>query len=153
MNPDGTVNYAPNAGFLGHDKFIYIVQDDSGVISNSAKVSIIVANPAPVIDSITIAPTLSEGTPAQYSATASVATGVALTYEWNFGDGTATTTGQTINHTYGQNGTYELTLTVISATGNRTSQTQTIKVNNIAPTVIAGNGLTLNGSYSDRTVT
>jgi hypothetical protein len=34
-------------------------------------------------------PTLNEGTPAQYIATATVATGVVLTYEWSFGDGSS----------------------------------------------------------------
>jgi DNA/RNA endonuclease G (NUC1) len=115
INNDGTVNYTPNAGFLGHDEFIYIVQDDSGVISNSAKVSIVVANPAPVIEQITIAPTLSEGTPAQYSATASVSTGVALTYEWSFSDGSILIQGQTVNHTYWDSDTYPITLTVTVA--------------------------------------
>jgi PKD repeat protein len=157
LNPDGTVNYTPNPGFQGHDQFIYIVQDNAGVISNSAKVSIVVANPTPVIETLTVAPTLSEGTPAQYSATASVATGGTLTYEWNFGDGSAPLTGQTLEHTYAQNGIYEITLTVTTTTGSRVTQSQTVTVNNIAPTVNAGEDLTfnegqtitLNGTFTD----
>ena len=30
LNPDGTVTYIPNAGFLGTDSFTYTVEDDEG---------------------------------------------------------------------------------------------------------------------------
>lgn len=43
-----------------------------------------------------------------------------LTYRWNFGDGSSAS-GQRVSHTYAQNGTYALALTVASSTdGTRT---------------------------------
>lgn len=52
--------------------------------------------------------------------------GNALTYAWNFGDGT-TASGVGVNHTYSRVGTYTLTLTVTSPTGKR-SISKTINV-------------------------
>jgi predicted RNA-binding protein with TRAM domain len=39
---DGTVLYTPNAGYSGKDTFMYTVQDDQGVESNTASVSVTV---------------------------------------------------------------------------------------------------------------
>lgn len=46
-NGDGTVTYAPNAGFTGTDSFQYTVQDDNGARSNAATVTVTV-NPLTV---------------------------------------------------------------------------------------------------------
>lgn len=42
VNADGTVTYAPNAGFTGSDLFTYTIQDDVGATSDPAQVSITV---------------------------------------------------------------------------------------------------------------
>ena len=39
---DGTVLYTPNAGYSGKDTFMYTVQDDQGVLSNAATVTVTV---------------------------------------------------------------------------------------------------------------
>ena len=41
-NGDGTVSYTPNSDFFGDDSFTYTVQDDLGVTSNSATVTVAV---------------------------------------------------------------------------------------------------------------
>ena len=47
--------------------------------------------------------------------------GAATSYQWDFGDGTQLTHNQpTIFHTYAQNGTYTITLTVSGACGSNT---------------------------------
>ena len=52
VQPDGTVSYAPNLGFLGTDTFSYTIRDGFGAISNVALVTMTVldtaANTAPV---------------------------------------------------------------------------------------------------------
>jgi PKD repeat protein len=71
------------------------------------------------------APTVCEGSPTQFTSSTTGATA----YNWNFGDG-QTGTGQTVNHTYAQPGTYNATLTV--ETGNGTCSddiTKTVTVN------------------------
>ncbi|MEO0820818.1 MAG: Ig-like domain-containing protein, partial [Pseudomonadota bacterium] len=49
-NPDGTITYTPNNGFVGNDSFTYTVEDDDSAVSNTATVSLSVGAPnqAPV---------------------------------------------------------------------------------------------------------
>ena len=134
VNGDGTLNYTPDPGFLGVDEFTYVVQDDDGVFSNGAKVGIVVLNPAPVIEDVTIESTVQEGTPASFSATASTAQGT-LTYRWDLGDGSDPIAGQSIQHQYADDGTYTVTLTVTNDGGITTTETTTVTVAHVAPTI------------------
>ncbi|MGB3402776.1 MAG: Ig-like domain-containing protein [Microcoleaceae cyanobacterium] len=45
VNPDGTVEYTPNPGFVGEETFTYTVTDDEGNVSEPATVSVIVQDP------------------------------------------------------------------------------------------------------------
>ncbi|MFC4406579.1 PKD domain-containing protein [Haloarchaeobius iranensis] len=56
-------------------------------------------------------------------------------YEWDFGDGT-TATGQSVTHSYGDNGTYTVTLTVTDTNGNSDTTTRSVQVDNVAPTAV-----------------
>ena len=47
-------------------------------------------------------------------------TGAPLTYSWNFGDGSATSSATNPNHHYAANGTYYVCLTVTNVSGNNT---------------------------------
>jgi hypothetical protein len=47
VNLDGTVDYLPNAGFVGTDQFRYTVRDDANAVSNIATVVITVADLGP----------------------------------------------------------------------------------------------------------
>ncbi|MFD3475396.1 PQQ-dependent sugar dehydrogenase [Streptomyces sp. NPDC058695] len=71
---------------------------------------------------------------ARFSSTASDADGDALTYSWNFGDGT-TGTGAAPSHTYKKNGTYTATVTAKDTTGRTGSADAHIVVGNTAPKV------------------
>ncbi|MEU4037528.1 PQQ-dependent sugar dehydrogenase [Streptomyces collinus] len=61
--------------------------------------------------------------------------GDALTYGWDFGDGT-TATGASPTHKYKKNGTYTATVTAKDATGRTGSASVQVVVGNTAPTVI-----------------
>jgi PKD repeat protein len=83
--------------------------------------------------------------------------GDALTYAWSFGDG-ATGTGVTPSHTYADNGSYVVTLTVTDAHGAASAPvTTTATIADVAPavnagpsqTVTAGAPLTLNATFAD----
>ena len=72
------------------------------------------------------------------SAGSSDPEGGALTYSWNFGDGT-TSTAANPSKTYTTNGTYQVTLTVRDSAGLTGTANVTIGVGNTAPTVTITN--------------
>ncbi len=64
-----------------------------------------------------------------YSGTAESTNGLALSYMWNFGDGSAPVTGQTVNHAYtGAASVHQITLTVTDAAANSASATAQVTV-------------------------
>ncbi len=55
--------------------------------------------------------------------------GAVTSYEWDVdGDGTTDATGERINHTYAEPGTYEVSLTVTDNEGNTSTTTKTVRV-------------------------
>jgi len=55
--------------------------------------------------------------PTQFSDSSTVAPGSILSWQWNFGDGSGTSTNQYPNYTYGANGSYNVLLTVTTDKG------------------------------------
>jgi len=86
-----------------------------------------------------------------------------LTYSWDFGDGSPAVTGTlTPEHTYCDDGAYTVMLTVTDDDGGVGTDTLTVTVNNVAPTVTKGamdqpnpqfilpyQELTFHGTFSD----
>ncbi|WP_250214809.1 carbohydrate-binding protein [Acrocarpospora catenulata] len=70
------------------------------------------------------------------SAGSSDPEGGALTYSWNFGDGSANSTAANPTKVYTTNGTYTATLTVRDPQGLTGTASVTITVGNTAPTVV-----------------
>jgi probable HAF family extracellular repeat protein len=64
----------------------------------------------------------------------------ALSYHWNFGDGTpeVTVTTATVNHVYADNGTFTATLTATDPGSLADDATSSVAITNVAPTVDAG---------------
>lgn len=63
-------------------------------------------------------------------------------YEWEFGDGT-TASGPETDHTYSDEGTYDVTLTVEDHAGNVGHDTTTVTVENAPPVADAGSSRTV----------
>ena len=140
--------YTPNPNYYGPDSFVFKVADtyeDQGM----ATVTITVT---PVNDS----PVANAGGP--YSGTEGSAVsfngdgstdpdGDVLTYDWIFGDG-ASAIGVAPSHIYTDNGTYTITLTVTDPSGESSTASATVTVNNVAPVVNAGPNATINEGQS-----
>ena len=88
LHSNGTTTYTPTTGYIGTDAFIYQVADQNGILSNTATVTITVNNAAPTLTKLITEAIVTEGKPAQFSAEAIDPGNDALTYLWNFGDGT-----------------------------------------------------------------
>ena len=137
---DGTYDVIATAG-LGstctyEDEGNYVVtlrvtDDDGDSDINVANVSI--SNVAPTITGPLGPVTGDEGQLLNWSATAAdPGLNDTLTYNWNFGDGT-TETGTTVNHTYVNEGTYVITVTVDDGDGGSDTNSVTVTIDNVAP--------------------
>lgn len=84
-----------------------------------------------------------EGTAVHFNAGGSTdPDGDALTYAWDFGDG-STGTGATPTHAYSDNGNYAVKVTVTDPYGAESTATTSVMVVNVAPTVAAFAGETI----------
>jgi PKD repeat protein len=64
-----------------------------------------------------------------------------FTYAWNFGDGSSST-AQNPSHTYDDNGTYGVTLTVTDDNGGADTVTSTVTIANVNPSIGSISGVT-----------
>jgi DNA/RNA endonuclease G (NUC1)/PKD repeat protein len=82
--------------------------------------------------------------------------GTVVSYAWDFGDG-STGSGANVSHTYANNGSYTVSLTVTDNDGRTDATTTTSTISNVAPSVLSFSGATLlpgetystNGSFTD----
>ena len=64
VNPDGTVTYTPDPGFIGTDTFTYTVDDVEGLTSNVATVTVSVT-PIPIGADLSLEKTVDNATPSE----------------------------------------------------------------------------------------
>jgi PKD repeat protein len=116
------------------------VTDDSGAINAVAQDEVVIRiNHAPVASA---GPDINSGrTTVSFDASQSAdADGDALTYRWDFGDGTPPAGGAQVTHTYATGGAYPVVLTVDDGTGlwNATASAAITVVINRPPVAVAG---------------
>ncbi len=86
-----------------------------------------------------------EGSPVGFDGSGSTDPGIydALTYQWNFGDGSPVVTGTTVTHSYIDNRVYTATLTVRDEDGAADTDTVAVTIMNVNPVADAGPDLAL----------
>ncbi|MCW4016794.1 MAG: PKD domain-containing protein [Candidatus Bathyarchaeota archaeon] len=108
------------------------VTDNKGA-SDSTTASIVVKNRAPVADVTASATVIDTQETLTFDASQSYdSDGTIVAYAWNFGDGT-TATGVSATHSYPDNGSYTVTLTVTDNDGAIDTATITNTIRNQAP--------------------
>ena len=124
-----------------------VTDDDGGSATNST--TIVVANVDPTINSYDVAATGSEGTAVSLDATASDPGGIndPLTFTWTVtrpDSSTLTLSGASANFTPAEDGVYGVSLTVTDDDGGSATNSSTVDIANVAPTVDAGLDQTVN---------
>lgn len=94
-------------------------------------------NVKPLVASIEAPSVLDEGTQAVFNAKVTGGKGP-YKYSWNFGDGSASSSSASPTHTFKDNGTYKVQLSVKDASGKIVRHTREIVVNNVAPNATIG---------------
>jgi PKD repeat protein len=119
----------PNAGTTLNYVTRLTVHDGSGNAATTSKSIPVVAGADPVAAFVITSPnpaTLAQANAGiAFDASASKDSGgtTNLTYQWDFGDGSALGSGKTPTHAYSARGTYTITLTVTQTTNGRTNNT------------------------------
>ena len=122
------LTYTPSTNYNGSDAFTFKVNDGKAD-SNIATVSITVTavNDPPVIDSISANPVSGQAPLTVYVTASAADTEGAVTYNWDFGDGTIASSASA-SHTYNIAGSYIAVLTVTDNQGLTVFSSQTILV-------------------------
>lgn len=155
----GQIVYTPTMNFVGTDTFEYEVCDDGTPLpalcgSAIVTVTILLPNQAPQVD----AGPDQQADEGQMISFSGVYTDTGdVTIHWDFGDGDEITGTLVPTHTYLDNGVFIVTLTITDDQEASGSDTLTVTVNNVAPTVVAGADMTIspgdvvnfNGSFTD----
>jgi PKD repeat protein len=136
---DTSWSLSPSASFTWCDDYYghaeLQVRDNLGKIDNFIP-TVYVNNVAPIVNA-GIDQTVNEGETVNFYGYFTDPGCDSHSYNWNFGDGSPTITSSTTpTHIYCDNGVYTVTLTVTDDDGGIGTDSVSITVNNVAPTII-----------------
>lgn len=114
-NNSATLTGTPLDANEGSNNVVLQLTDGTQIVKQTFAINVV--NTPPIITNITGSFSGAINTSMSFSGTASDPGGDALTYTWNFGDGTTQQSGTSVNHVYLIAGTFPLVLTVTDADG------------------------------------
>ena len=123
--------YADNGSYT----LLLTVSDPDGGSSNDT-LSIAVANVDPTIVSLSGAAAGDEGQGLSWSVVATDPGADTLSYSWSFGDGSPAESGVSGAHTYVDEGSYSVMVTVTDDDGGSVTDSMLVNVANVAPVVL-----------------
>ncbi|MFO1489267.1 MAG: PKD domain-containing protein [Verrucomicrobiota bacterium] len=137
---NGTVaTYFPDAGYTGTDSFTFASWNGAKNSLLATGIVTVAQGPFGLITATHVPPTWPAHWPAPFNAVPAASNVVGtLTFEWNFGDGSAHGINQSATHAYAAPGSYNWTLisTMMAAAGSA-STTNTGVIGITAPTAVA----------------
>jgi PKD domain-containing protein/galactose oxidase-like protein/Kelch motif protein len=146
--PLASARYQHSATLLADGRVLVVGGRDAATLSSAEIFGASQVNRAPVANA-GVPGVGSEGTAVTFDGgTSSDPDGDALTYSWDFGDGSLPSSGARVSHTYVDNGVYMVTLSVSDGKVASTATTGAT-IANVAPRVgaFAGATLTAGGTY------
>jgi PKD repeat protein len=99
--------------------------------------TVTITNAPPQIISATQDGPADEAASVTFAATASDPGGDAVTFTWDFDDGSPTETGATVSHAYADDGTFTVSLSADDGDGGSDATTLSVTVHNVPPTIDA----------------
>jgi hypothetical protein len=145
LNPStGMATYFPNAGFVGTDQFTFAAYDGAKN-SNLATGTVTVAQGPFSIGAVAhVPPTYPAAWPVAFVVVPTVTNNAApVTFDWNFGDGSADSTNQYAAHAYALPGTYNWSVTSTLSAASTTA----------SGTIIIGDPALLSAAHAGSQVT
>ncbi len=134
----GAVEYTPDADYHGVDSFVYRVSDDDGATDTATVTVTVVDVNDPPTASFSCQPSApSTADLVTFTSTSSDVDGDIVNWTWQMGDGT-TLYGEQVSHSYADDGSYTVTLTVTDDDGATATVSKTVTVSNVGPSADFG---------------
>lgn len=128
---------SPKHAFGQDGSYTVTATVSDGELTAQQSLTLEVQNASPTLSGIVGPEAGDEGAPLTFSAAAmDPGSSDPLTFTWNWGDGSADSAGESAIHTYADDGSYFITLTVTDDDGAQAVLTRSITIVNISPKAI-----------------
>jgi PKD repeat protein len=137
--------YFPNPGFVGHDQFTFAAYDGSKNSALATGMVTVAQGPFSIGAVAHVPPTYPGGWPVAFTVVPTVTNSASVvTFDWDFGDGSAHSTNQYAAHAYTAPGSYNWSVTSTVSTASTTANGSIVISGPVQLSLgLAGNQVTL----------